>query len=306
MELRQLRHFIAIAEAENMRVASEKVHLSHPALSLSLKSLEDGLDVKLFDRNSRGVKLTDPGKHFLKYAYSILKQVDTAQSSVKSFHSNPSGLVRIGCTQGVSNVLGVPIYKALIKEYPEIEVELDDSQTPFLQKLFDVDLIDLMITFDIKDQQRYQCDALIEEEFFLVGKGSSQQESVEFSELAKYSIISNRDQSSAYLTYEKFQKETGVSLNIVPGLGSAMGDLALAESGFGSVIIPSSLFFNRLKGGEFTAQRIINPTIYRKAYLISPLHRTLSRAGMAVVDIIKQSVKEVHQKGEWQGNLLLS
>lgn len=306
MELRQLRHFIAIAEAENMRLASERVHISHPALSLSLKNLEEGLDVKLFDRSSKGVRLTESGKIFLKYAYSILQQVDNAQSTVRSYDASPSGLVKIGCPPGVCNVLGLPVYKSLTESFPKIEVEIDDTLSHFVQKLFDIDLIDLMITFDIKDQQKYHCEALIEEEFFLVGKNMSDHNDIEFGDLVNYSIISNIDESSIYLTYEKYQSETNVRLNFVPGLGSAIGDLNLAEAGLGHVIIPSSLFFNRLKGKKLSAKRIINPTLRRKAYLISPLHRPLSRASMVVADIVKESVKEVHQRGQWKGQLLLS
>ena len=307
MELRQLRHFIAVAEQENMRRASAHVHLSHPALSISIKKLEESLGTVLFDRSSKGVKLTEAGELLMDFAPAILKQVDDARATVKSAYSNPSGLVRLGCTPGVCNAIGVPIYNRARAQYPNIEVELDDSLTPILRRLFDIGLVDLLIDFDVEAQDSFRCDALIKEELFLVGPRDpniAENEEIAFCDLPDFPIISSGDDTSISRSYEKYSKETGVVLQYEPGIGSAFVELALAEDGVGCVIVPWSLIYNRLGSTQLSARRIVSPVMYRTAYLLSALDRPLSRASLTMKDVIKSAVKEAHSLGHWRGELL--
>ncbi len=79
MDLRQLRHFVAIFERGNLSKAAEAIFISQPALTRSLKNLEDELAVTLLERNARGVAPTPAGERFYQHAKSILAECTRAQ-----------------------------------------------------------------------------------------------------------------------------------------------------------------------------------------------------------------------------------
>src|SRR5437016_11144602 len=78
MELRHLRYFVAVAEMENVSRAALKLHVSQPTLSTQIRDLEDELGFTLFERTGKSVRLTEPGRVFLKEAREILQHVDAA------------------------------------------------------------------------------------------------------------------------------------------------------------------------------------------------------------------------------------
>ena len=86
-DLRQLRHFVALAEHQHFARAAAAVHLSQPALSRSIQALEDELGQPLFERRGRGIVLTEFGRYFAGRATAILAQVENAIADSKRWQS---------------------------------------------------------------------------------------------------------------------------------------------------------------------------------------------------------------------------
>src|SRR6266568_4975874 len=93
VELRHLRYFVAVAEAENvLRAATQKLHVSQPAVSRQIRDLEDELGVQLFERTGKAVSLTDAGRVFLREARAVLKRTDEAVKNVRAFQQAMPGV----------------------------------------------------------------------------------------------------------------------------------------------------------------------------------------------------------------------
>src|SRR5258707_9385246 len=94
VELRPVRYFVAVAEAENvLRAATQKLHVSQPAVSRQIRDLEDELGVLLFNRTGKAVNLTDAGRLFLKEARAVLERTNEAVQNVRDFaHAGESEL----------------------------------------------------------------------------------------------------------------------------------------------------------------------------------------------------------------------
>ncbi|WP_072688996.1 LysR substrate-binding domain-containing protein [Rhodococcus marinonascens] len=98
--LAQLTHFVAVAEELHFGRAAERLKMTQPPLSRQIQLLEKELDVQLFDRSSRAVKLTPAGKAFLSDARRLLQQSERAALSVRKASAGRSGTLRVGFTGG--------------------------------------------------------------------------------------------------------------------------------------------------------------------------------------------------------------
>ncbi|MFH1553287.1 MAG: LysR family transcriptional regulator, partial [Pseudomonadota bacterium] len=91
MDLRDLRIFVAIAETGSLVASAKILHSSPPSLSARLKDLEGEFGTQLFDRQARGLALTEQGRELLAHAYAILKLSEDAKASMLSSGKEPVG-----------------------------------------------------------------------------------------------------------------------------------------------------------------------------------------------------------------------
>lgn len=120
MEIRQLRHFVAVAEHRNMLRAAEAIHVTQPALSKSVKSLEKSLGVQLLRRGPRGVELTTYGEHLLHHARLILNQSRVARERIGAIKDGVSGHASIGFGAAIAGVMLPQAVLSVIESSPDV------------------------------------------------------------------------------------------------------------------------------------------------------------------------------------------
>lgn len=96
MELRQLKHFQEIARCASFGRAAEKLHITQPALSKSIRNLERSLDVSLLERHPSGVSPTEYGHVLLDYAALVTSELDRAVDQIAEMKGRGKGVVRVG------------------------------------------------------------------------------------------------------------------------------------------------------------------------------------------------------------------
>ena len=125
MELRHLRYFVAVGEEQHYGRAAERLHLAQPALSRQIQDLEEEIGVKLFDRLSRGVKISAAGASFLDDARRILQQVNEATMRAARVARGQSGVLRVGFTESASWHGVVPdSFRQLRQRQRDVELQL--------------------------------------------------------------------------------------------------------------------------------------------------------------------------------------
>jgi DNA-binding transcriptional LysR family regulator len=123
MTFEQLRTFLWVARLGGFRKASERLHLSQPAVSTRIASLEDALETKLFERGSGALTLTRKGQQLLGYAEQML----FVEEEIKQRVANPSetqGLFRLGASETIAQAWLPSFMEAFSTQFPRVNVDL--------------------------------------------------------------------------------------------------------------------------------------------------------------------------------------
>ncbi len=145
MDVRDLQYFVAVAEMGHLGRAAKTVFRSQPALSKSIHRLEQSLDVKLFDRVGRGIRLTPVGEALLRRARLVGAALDDTAREIGGFAHGTAGHERIGVAPTVAQYLLPRVLPAFLAEASDVKVDLKIGLQPMLQDALRKGQIDLVI-----------------------------------------------------------------------------------------------------------------------------------------------------------------
>ncbi len=126
MELRHLRYFVAVAEELSFRRAAERLRLAQPPLSSQIKNLETELGVRLFERSTRSVKLTSPGRVFLDEARLVLMAAERAEQNVRKAQHGIIGSLRIGVLAPTATPRLARLLSSYRQKFPGVQFSLSE------------------------------------------------------------------------------------------------------------------------------------------------------------------------------------
>lgn len=146
MELRQLRYFVAVADARSFRAAAEALGVRQPTVSQHVQKLEDRLATNLFERRARGVRLTQAGEYLLKVARRIVAELDQAAWHAAAVAQAEAGLLSLGFYTSLSAGplrAAIAAYRALA---PDVVFDLVEGSPPDLMAALRERRIDVAFT----------------------------------------------------------------------------------------------------------------------------------------------------------------
>lgn len=129
MELRHFRYFVAVAEELHFGRAAERLHMAQQPLSRQIRHLESELDVLLFQRTKRTIRLTEAGKAFWEEAQKTLRQAEQAIAVAQRVDRGEAGSLQIGFTGPILNSVLPTIVRQFKARYPDIQLELNRLST---------------------------------------------------------------------------------------------------------------------------------------------------------------------------------
>ncbi len=141
----QLRHFITLARAGSFVRASALLYVTQPALSRSIKALEEDLGQLLFDRVGRRIELTAFGRDTLVRAQQLIDDADQIRGSGRRLEDLPAGRLRLGLSSGPGVMLTVALITHFAQHYPQLHVDIVRANTQALTQMLRDRQVDALV-----------------------------------------------------------------------------------------------------------------------------------------------------------------
>jgi DNA-binding transcriptional LysR family regulator len=145
MTLTQLRHFIGLVKAGSFVKASSQLYMTQPALSRSIKALEEELGQLLFDRIGKKIELTAFGRVVLQRSQVLIEEAAQLKNSGKVLGSEDVGHVRLGLSSGPGAMLTAPLMMHFAKHFPNFHVDIVRANTSALTHMLRDRTVDALI-----------------------------------------------------------------------------------------------------------------------------------------------------------------
>ncbi|WP_437410674.1 LysR family transcriptional regulator [Serratia marcescens] len=295
--LKQLRVFVAIARHGSFSRAGEAIGLTQSAVSHSVKELEAEVGVRLLDRTTREVVLTDAGLRLANRVERLLDELQTTLLDVRSFGVQRSGTVRVATSQTISAHLMPQCIAAGEREYPEIRIMLrDQAQQQVLHSVRNAE-VDFGIVVDPVQAVDLECEAVLHEPFLLLCRDDhpfAAQQEVRWSALNGCRLVLQDYASGSRPLIDSALRQQGVEAQVVQEIGHPATLFPMVAEGIGISIFPA-LALPLPEGGRLRVRRL-EPEINRALMLVRRKNRSLTPAAEAIWQVARQQAALLHQR----------
>ncbi len=211
------RIFYVVANNKNITKASLELNISQPAISKSIKNLEEQLGGKLFIRTKRGVILTEEGKEFYNYIKQAIEYINNAENKFTDLINLETGCIKIGISTTLTKEFLLPYLEEFHKLYPKIDIEIMTYLTSDLFPRLKNGLIDLII-LNLNDKNYGNDIEIIKcreiHDCFIVGNKYKElaNKNLSLNDLNNYPLILQAKGSNTREFLDKFLNENNIIL----------------------------------------------------------------------------------------------
>lgn len=291
MNIKQVRAFLAVAHAMNFTHAASQLHLSQPALSLSIKGLEDNLGGKLLVRTTRHISLTPEGEALVPIAKRLLAQWENAEDEMRQRFALQLGKITIASMPSFAASLlpkAIQIYHA---SYPNIQVAINDVLSDIVVEMVRNNQVELGISFESSSLYDLSFYPLYEDKFIAILPKNhvlEQHESITWQALLKYNFITLQRPSSVRAMIESTLNEAGIELNVAFDAHQLTTVGRMVSEGMGVAVVPALCRQQALEQGAI-CRPIIQPEIRRRVGVICQPRSHLSIAAATMLDVLMET-----------------
>ena len=285
--IKDMRAFFAIVEEGNISHAAQRLGIAQPALSRQMKHLEENLHVKLFERGSRRIRLTEAGQVLYNRVESILGMVDGTVREIKEIGSGTKGTIRIGTITTSGAMILPDLIAEFRKVYPDVTFEIWEAEGARIIELLDSHIIELAITRTQVDNLSYELLVLPNEPLVMVMNSESicgqDDSTVKLEELKNQPLIIPLRWKSNFIAA---CKRLDFEPQIICVSDSIVQDLLMVKMNLGAAMIPFS-GKRLLTDGNLIYKKIVEPEMTTHTVVAWRKNQTLSTACKNFIQLFK-------------------
>ncbi len=307
LEVHQLRYFVATAEAGSVSRAALRCHVAQPSLSQQLRRLEETLGAELFDRQARGVVLTDAGRALLPRARRILAEIHDAETNLERDVDEGKGLLTIGAIPTMAPYLMPPAVSQLRRELPSCEIQIQEGFTETLVEALLDNELDCAITSLPIDHELLRAEEIGREELLVIvpdseadGRAAASLGTITLAELRDRPLIRLEEMHCLSSQVEQFCTAKRVATHIVCRTTQLETIQAFVSFGVGISIIPEmAAAADRGPGRRYL--RVRGAKVERSIAVTWRKDRSQPKAARRLADIVREQLASgLHRLGNEQ------
>jgi DNA-binding transcriptional LysR family regulator len=293
VDLEALRSFYHVARERSFSRAARNLHISQPAMSVRIKQLEKELGERLFDRQRRGVALTEAGAVLYESAEKIFADVEEAKVRLQELKQTGGGHVRVGCSDTVSLYLLPPVLRRFRRRFPLAEITIRNA--------YSADILDLLVRgeldFGIVTQppgldRRLEARGILEEPYVLAcrkGDALLRRKQVPLSALDGQAMVALEPGTVTRDAIDRALRAAKARPRIVLETGNVEVQKLYAAEGYGCAILPESAVAD-VDRRRMEVRPLKGAPLKRKVAVVVSRDRYLSRASQALLGLVGEAL----------------
>jgi LysR family transcriptional regulator, cyn operon transcriptional activator len=294
MELRHLRYFVAMADAKTMGQAADLVFVTQSTLSHQLAQLETELDVALFERVGRNLRITDAGRELLGHARGVLAQVEEGKRAVSRSRSTASGNLRVGVIHSFVTGLMPQVAAIFLKEHPGVRLQVAELTGVEIEAQVGEGFLDLGVAFHPPLSDAVMGEHLFDDTLVLAVPAAhplASRTSVRFAQLAQVPLAMLGQRFATRRMLDAHFQRAGVRPHVVVEIDSVDALLRLVEQGAAAAFLPARSTRKAVKtSAKIRLLTVTDPKPVRAAGLVWRRSGYRSPAAVAFVDVLTRSL----------------
>lgn len=279
MNLFHLKYFLKLAELEHYTLAAKELNITQPSLSHAISTLEDYMQVKLFEKKGRNISLTKSGEVFYSIIKSSISNIDEATELVKKIHDG-HGLINIGFVRTLGVITIPTLCRQFIEAYPDknINYNLHAGSPEELTSGLKSGTYDIILTSEVNPTDTIEYLPLGEHELILITAKDhelSSKSSVKLKDILDYDFIGFKNNTElSKVINPNFER-----INMFPRIKYVAEEepiiAGLVAQNFGIAIVPDVPILDSLDIVKIKIEDILQNRLYYLAYSKNKLYSPL-------------------------------
>jgi LysR family nitrogen assimilation transcriptional regulator len=303
MDLKQLDYFRHVAELGSFTRAASFLSVVQPVLSRQVRQLEVELGQNLFERNGRGVVLTDAGSRLLEHTRGILTQVGRARQELEEQRNGDSGHFALGLPPSLGLSVTVPLVKAFGQLLPNASLATVEGLSTYILEWLNVGRVDCALVYNAQASPAVDLQTLLDEQLFLVAplaakQGRKVRKSITLSELADHPLIMPSRPHAMRMSVENALAGVDRKINVAHEIESIPAVIDLVRQGYGFAVLPMNAVKSTKWSGEVSVKPILAPVLKTSLSIATSAQRPKSPLMRKAIEVIRDIVRQEIRSSE--------
>lgn len=241
MTLLQLQYFKTLARVLHYTQAAAELHIAQPSLSYSIKELEKELGVKLFEKDSRHVRLTIYGEQFLPYAERALSMIDEGVGVLRQMAGSAEQIVRLGYFHSISASLIPSVMMGIYGQEKNQSIRFQFTEAPSFDLFQQLKKGEIDFAFCLHQGEELESVTIMRQPLYLAvpeHHALARRESVSFEDFAREPVVMLDKPSSLRTQLDQLYTRRGIAPNVVFEVRECNAALQYVALRFGVSVLP--------------------------------------------------------------------